>query len=354
METKVIRIEIKFTRWALAILLGSLMLVGLMIVGDVSAQDSGPSSDYPPLPSGVEVVDTEETVALETLATANNVAPMISYQGRLTDPNGNPLNGVYDMTFQFWDAETGGDTVGGAINKTDVTVENGLFNVELNVNSSDFNGQALWLEITVEGETLAPTQRIMPAPYALSLRPGAIISDTSSYVRFNKFDLHGMITSKIAVYGKTDSGAVFQYGVWGEGGSAGVYGYSENGYGVYASGGASSTALYADGDVQQNPVGNGLVKAAVSALCTDTLPEIDRSFNNLGPTEITIVEGEMIGECYIDFGYDISERFWSVTPDSPVLASSCGLNNSNHNQLRCRSYTHSGTNVPVHIIVLIY
>ena len=36
------------------------------------------------------------------------VASKISYQGRLTDGQGYPLDGEYDLVFQLWDGAAGG------------------------------------------------------------------------------------------------------------------------------------------------------------------------------------------------------------------------------------------------------
>ena len=105
------------------------------------------------------------------------VESTINYQGQLTDSGGNPLNGTYDMEFRFYNAAVGGSQVGSTITKNDVAVTNGLFSVKLDVNQSGFNGQGLWLEVKVEGETLSPRQEILPVPYALGLKPGAEISD---------------------------------------------------------------------------------------------------------------------------------------------------------------------------------
>jgi len=105
------------------------------------------------------------------------VASTINYQGQLTDQDtGNPLSGEYDMQFLFYNALTGGSQVGTTVTRNNVAVTNGLFNVKLDVNQADFNGQGLWLEVMVEGETLGPRQEILPVPYALSLKPGATMS----------------------------------------------------------------------------------------------------------------------------------------------------------------------------------
>jgi hypothetical protein len=102
------------------------------------------------------------------------VASGISYQGRLTDPGGTPLNGTYTMRFVVYNASVAGSALWDSGN-LNIAVENGLFNVKLGVSQAAFNGQALWLSIIVDGQTLSPRQEILPTPYALSLRPGATI-----------------------------------------------------------------------------------------------------------------------------------------------------------------------------------
>ncbi len=108
------------------------------------------------------------------LIAAAPVSSTIGYQGRLTDAAGNPLDGQYTMIFRIYDAEAGGSELWSSAPQV-VTVDGGLFNAALDVDPSAFNGQALWLEMTVEGEVLSPRQALLPAPYALSLRAGADI-----------------------------------------------------------------------------------------------------------------------------------------------------------------------------------
>ena len=112
----------------------------------------------------------------DEVSVAGSVASRFSYQGRVTDASGNPLDGVYSMQFQLYDAETEGAMLWDS-GAQDVTVEDGLFSIKLAADRSVFNGQAVWLEVAVAGEAL-PRQEILPVPYALSLRPGAeIISE---------------------------------------------------------------------------------------------------------------------------------------------------------------------------------
>lgn len=118
--------------------------------------------------------------AASAISLAGTVASKISYQGRLTDAAGNPLNGNYNLVFQLWDDATAGSQVGSDIVRNNVPVSAGLFTVELDVPQAAFNGQALWLRIQVGGQWLTPRQELLPAPYALSLRPGAQIRGDSA------------------------------------------------------------------------------------------------------------------------------------------------------------------------------
>lgn len=142
----------------------------------------------------------------------------MSYQGRLTDPGGAPLNGTYTMRFVVYDDAVAGTAVWDSGN-TAVSVEGGLFNVQLEVDQSDFDGQALWLSIIVNGETLSPRQEILPAPYALSLRPGADIVGEAI----------GAGDAVVAGYAPATGTALYADA----NGGAGLFGDSENSYGVW-------------------------------------------------------------------------------------------------------------------------
>ena len=179
---------------------------------------------------------------------AGTVASKISYQGRLTDSAGNPLDGTYTMQFQLYDAQSGGTMLWDS-GAQSVQVTDGLFNVELGVDQSDFNGQELWLAVFVDGEALLPRQQILPVPYALSLRPGAQIRDEdvghATLSVQNGWPGGFWLVTKKAVEAWTSDGTA----LWGAAGSGiGVDGVatSPDGYGGYfyntASGGV---ALYA-------------------------------------------------------------------------------------------------------------
>lgn len=153
-------------------------------------------------------------------AAGATVAGGITYQGRLTSPGGAPLEGTVAMRFIVYDDEVGGSALwdSGDLN---VTVVDGLFTVKLGVDQGDFDGQALWLSIIVEGQTLSPRQELLPAPYALSLRPGADIVGDSI----------GAGDATLAGYAPATGTALYADAS----GGAGLFGDSENSYGVWGS-----------------------------------------------------------------------------------------------------------------------
>jgi hypothetical protein len=120
------------------------------------------------------------------LASCGGLAPEMTYQGRLTDENGVPLDGSVQITFDFYTSDTGGTSI---YSETDtVMVTDGLFDTVVGpsvpvggLTPSDLS-QPLWIELTVNDgthtESLAPRQRLYGSPYAFTLMPGAVISST--------------------------------------------------------------------------------------------------------------------------------------------------------------------------------
>ena len=196
------------------------------LVGTALAQ--GPEGD----------VTTEGDVSLAAL-----VAGKINYQGRLTDTGGTPLDGTYPMRFEIYDSVTG-PTLLWDSGLVSVDVDQGLFNVELAVDPHDFNGQALWLRINVDGDWLLPRQELVPVPYALSLRPGAQIvgPPTAMDGWVLKVDLDGFYPLARAVFASAATGSAIRGESTGGHGALGVStnnhgvsGRSENKSGVYGS-----------------------------------------------------------------------------------------------------------------------
>lgn len=101
---------------------------------------------------------------------AQNLGTAFVYQGRLTDA-GAPVNGTRSMTFRLHSHATNAAPVGTPVTIPAMTITDGLLNATLDFGADAINGDARWLEITVEGVTLSPRQRLAPAPNALAL-PG--------------------------------------------------------------------------------------------------------------------------------------------------------------------------------------
>ncbi len=124
-----------------------------------------------------KILSTIGMIILLSLLTGSwNVAigdPVINYQGRLTNPNGNPINGVYKIVFKVYEQETGGSALW-MENYNAVPVSSGFFSVKLgsitSLTSVDFS-KDLWLGITVESDSeMNPRLKLGDVPHALGSR----------------------------------------------------------------------------------------------------------------------------------------------------------------------------------------
>ncbi len=210
----------------LAVLLGITLTTGL-------TRAQGPE---PPTPGSEVGVEGE-------VGSMAAVDARIPIQGRLTDASGNPVaNGNYSITASIYSVSSGGTAL---CSKTQsANVSGGLFNMTVdNCTASHINGQQLYLGIRVSSDAeMTPRQPIYPVPYAFSLRPGAVISDTMSGTPLNVYN-HGSgwgldvySAGHDAVHGRT--GSSDHAGVagvsWGSG--IGVYGESNTGVAIKAAG----------------------------------------------------------------------------------------------------------------------
>jgi len=135
----------------------------------------------------------------------------------------------------------------------------------------------LWLQISVNGQPLSPRQELLPVPYALGLKPGAVIASSSSDAALyadNESGGYGMSAyseGNIGLYAQSGlimiipppSGMIGAYGVgsgegvYGQGGHTGVHGVGSNdgvkgesmdGNGVHGIS-ANGSAIYSEGDL---------------------------------------------------------------------------------------------------------
>jgi len=194
-------------------------------------------------------------------APAAVVSDTISYQGRLLDSGGSPVDGTRTMDFRLYEDFSGGMPLWSQ--SRSVTVEDGLFNVNLSVDPAHFDGRALWLGVQVQGDAqeMTPRQPLLPVPYALSLRPGAGISGTLPGI-----PTLNIVSQGIGIHAETTSAtdprdpAIVGINL---GDGPGVEGHSETGFGVHGVSvegpGVFGASDIGSGGVFTSTFGHGLV-----------------------------------------------------------------------------------------------
>ena len=243
-------------RWfsILLIVLGVLLVLS---VGLAAAQEDIPGND----PSGGDLSLSPDS--------RSNVIPL---QGRLTDAMGKALNGSYTVIFSLYGQYAGGSPycVSGQV----LTLTDGLFNTYVGGENCKIDGRRLFLGISVgsDGE-MTPRLSIDTVPYAWSLRPGAVISDSLGSVPILHLENWGTGGRGLRSYAMATSGA--NYGVVGasrspdgyggyfynNGGGIGLYGQSSaaGGVGVLAESVDSSPDLVLGGNANTGSGDDGIL-----------------------------------------------------------------------------------------------
>ena len=293
--------------------------------------------------AGAEMMTAGEEETAVTQATNINTA--ITYQGTLAT-DGSSATGAYDFRFRLFDALNAGNQLG-EVTKSNVSVSDGQFIVELDFRQNASAADATWLEIAVRPngggshETLTPRQAITAAPLAHNL-PNVYTNPSTGFVgvgidtpitNFTQFSIHSPTSNNWGGMFMSTSGAAarpfFGYApdnedtsklAWHE------YNGSQNEWQLYVNSGvpaisvagASAGITLSDdvevnGDISQSLANDGAVKASVYAQCSQSNASINRYFNNVNDSAITITDGTVSGRCTIDFGFDISQRFWTTT-----------------------------------------
>jgi hypothetical protein len=112
---------------------------------------------------------------LGATATAHAVPQSIGFGGRLTDLQGDPVQGPVPVTFEFFAADTGGTALWSEVHPAVTPDEDGLLFATLGDitplvragGSPLFNGEIVWLEVTVDTDVLGPRLPVHSVPYAL-------------------------------------------------------------------------------------------------------------------------------------------------------------------------------------------
>ncbi len=121
-------------------------------------------------------------LALLLLAGAASAASPFTYQGRLNSPGG-PANGTHDFEFGLYSSAGGSDQIATTVSLSGVTVDGGLFSVQLDFGDGSFDAPNRWLDIAVrpggsgDCTPLSPRQPLTPAPsahHAFSIADGSV------------------------------------------------------------------------------------------------------------------------------------------------------------------------------------
>lgn len=138
------------------------------------------------------------------VAAAQDVPETMTFTARvLNEQDDTPLVGTHAFIFKLFDAETGGSQRWEE-NHLNVSVDQGLVYLMLGRNnpldSTVFTGAQLWLEVTVDGNTMSPRVAIASVPYAV--RAGVAASADT----LGPFSPDDFITGVIAGTGLTGGG----------------------------------------------------------------------------------------------------------------------------------------------------
>lgn len=224
------------------VLLAAVLVAGLAVTGATSARS----------------VDSYETSPMR------DVAETVWFQGFLADnPGGDPVNATYDIVARIYAAEAGGVPLWGPETHSTVTITEGWFNIELGSIVSplpDFDTPPYYVDLTVDGEILAPRLKLASVPSSLrageadeaeglTLPYAGTVSSASKAISVTNTG------SGMAGYFKVDNGASSAAALYGntDGTGAAVIGWSTgNGPAVRGHAAGAGLAGLFDGDVEMD------------------------------------------------------------------------------------------------------
>ncbi|MBW6516500.1 MAG: hypothetical protein K0B81_07810, partial [Candidatus Cloacimonetes bacterium] len=100
-----------------------------------------------------------------------DIPDLISFQGRLTDSDGNPITVTMPVRFYIYDSEVGGEPIWEET--PTISIIDGLFQINLGevapLNETYFNAENRWLTMRIDPDAeMTPRIRITSVPYALT------------------------------------------------------------------------------------------------------------------------------------------------------------------------------------------
>ncbi len=122
------------------------------------------------VPTGARDGEVRSTESVEAPpAGTRTVAPTVWFQGFLADVDtGDPLSGPHDVVARIFTAPVGGGLVWGPETHNGTMLTEGWFNIELGESMPlpGFDTPPYYLQLTIEGEILAPRQKLGSVPSA--------------------------------------------------------------------------------------------------------------------------------------------------------------------------------------------
>lgn len=109
------------------------------------------------------------------------VPQLVNFQGKLFDSEGNARSGAVSLSFEVYDAASGGNLLWGPQTFDSVSLTEGYFNVILSIEDATAGGETIdvafseentFLQI-IDGDTpISPRQQILSVPYAINALHG--------------------------------------------------------------------------------------------------------------------------------------------------------------------------------------
>lgn len=194
---------------------------------------------FRPLTAGRAVVVASLVALLVAGPLAADEGTTFTYQGELRAA-GELVDATHAMSVTLWDAETGGAQVAGPLQFPTVAIAGGRFVLDLDFGADAIEGDR-WLEITVDGFTLAPRQPLRPAPFSIRTRGIDVSEDGNVGIGV---DASGG-TTRLRVW-SADTGAAIEAFALGGGAGLQAINQTTNQPAVFASNqDTEGTALYA-------------------------------------------------------------------------------------------------------------
>jgi hypothetical protein len=236
-----------------------------------------------------------------------------NFQGRLND-GAAPANGAYDLQFKLYNSITGGGQIGSAFFCPNTTVINGVFSVTLDFGPTAFNNNpgSIFLEIGVRPSgspnaftILGPRQQLTVVPFSVRAATAANADNANTVGGFDAGDF-----------------------IWNSSVARPDTNFNISGNGVVGGN------LNVGGNVTTTRDKNGFVKAM---LYVNQFGAVVRCYNGVtgsstGNCGFTVTPTGLEGVYTINFGFQVDDRFISVTPGSSysvtIVASFRFLNNS--------------------------